>query len=156
MNVLSLFKRNSRKSPEPVNPLTEQFDETLKADLGMGILQALDNHAVTEETTRKRRLWNDLHFAVERARLNVPVATPTEDAMANTTVRIDSNNEEHHHHYQKPGIGGLAAAAITAASLLGAGGIGFGVWQVLQPAFTKTIDNTRDLDIEVRSKYEPE
>lgn len=139
MNVPSLFKRNSTRSPEPENPLTQEQDENLKASLGLSILQALDNHAVTDETLRKRRLWNDLHFAVERGRLGLGSATTAEDEMPQTTVRIDSNDEFHHHHYAKGGIGGLAAAAITAASLLGGGGIGFGIWQAMQPAVEKLI-----------------
>ena len=89
---------NNKNNSEPSSPLTVEWDETLKAQLGMELLQALDNRAVISETERKRRWWNRLHQDYERQRLGLPVDNSDDaagDEMANT-VRIDSPDMHYH------------------------------------------------------------
>ena len=136
-------------------PTTSPPDALGRADAWMGLSQA--HHAIMLNDRQQLLRQDRLTVAHHRSQyLGQPL--PDED---DEMIHIGDNNTHHHQELQptpKPtsGLGPLASGLVGAALALGTGGIGFGLWQALQPAITKTIDNTRELDIDVRSKYEPE
>lgn len=111
MSVLWPFSKKLK--PEPTSPLTESHDEALKVELGMGVLQALDNHATIAETARKNRLWNNTHLAFLRKSKGIGSPIKDEDMPA-TTVRIDSDN---HYHGGGNVLPWILAAALGSAGL---------------------------------------
>lgn len=126
MNVLKRLLPNSMrstKSPETAKEgLTESHDEVVKTELGLAILQALDNRDVIDEVKRKQKRWDDLHFAHEESRVRsqgVEIPELPKNDMGHT-VRIDSADERHFHHgagFMQGVLPWILAGAVGASAL---------------------------------------
>ena len=87
---------------------------------------------------------------------------PPESAAMSRSIQIGDNT---HYHYQqtaaKTGIGPLGKLALAAGIAAGTGGLGISLWNLIDKAgpiagpIREVIDNTRDVDIDVKSRYVP-
>ena len=140
------------RKPEPnSNALTQEHDESLKAQLGLGILQALDNRAVGDSVREKQRIYNDQHLRFQEARLRQAgvsgnlMLPQSEDSMGGATVRIDSDDK----HYHGPSL--LTTATLAAALAAGLTGIGLSIMALREPS--KADQSSSDTD--TRSTLRP-
>jgi hypothetical protein len=124
MSEQNLSAKNLSGS-EPTSPLTQEWDETLKAQLAMGMLQALDNRSVIDETLRKQKRMNDIHLAMaeSQAKGGSDVKSSPESDVGNV-VKIDSPDL-----YVDEGSNPLPWIL---ASILGTAGAGLLIWSLLR------------------------
>lgn len=133
------------------NDLTSEHDETLKAQLGLGLIQAFQATDADQAQNDAVRAWNDGHMKLwqERGGLEASgIQSPEEGKKKKKmghTIRIDSPDHN---------LGALAPAIVAAAALLG--GMGLGAAWLLKgsekPAASATAG---DQDTDTRSTLRP-